>query len=344
MVFKASEIAQILQGEIVGDGNVEITGFAPADSAKTGDLTFAENEKFFEQATQSGASAILVDKDFKSDRKTLIKVKNVRIAFARALPLFYPEKRPEPGIHPTAVISKTAQISPTAYIGPQCVIGENVRIGNNSILEGLVYVGDNSVLGDDVRIFPNVTIYHNCKIGNRVRIHSGTVIGSDGFGYVQENGRHVKVLQIGNVVIEDDVELGANVAVDRAALGSTIIKKGTKVDNLVQIAHNVEIGEHCILVAQVGIAGSTKLGNYVTLAGQVGIAGHLTIGDGAILMAKSGLMHNVPAGEKWMGIPARPDHEMKRIFIAMQRLPELLKRVDELEKKVRELQTTNSEK
>jgi UDP-3-O-[3-hydroxymyristoyl] glucosamine N-acyltransferase len=341
MPFKASEIATFLGGEVIGDKEVVLTGFSSAESAKPGDLTFAEKEKFFEQAEKSGASAVLVDKDFKTDKKTLIKVKNVRVAFAKALTLFYPEKRPSPGIHPSAVISKTAQIAPSAYIGPNCVIGENVKIGANAILQGLVYIGDDTILGDDVWIFPNVTIYHNCKIGNRVRIHSGTVIGSDGFGYVQEDGRHIKVLQIGDVVIEDDVELGANVTVDRGALGSTIIRRGTKIDNLVQIAHNVEVGEHCILVAQVGIAGSTRLGNYVTLAGQVGVAGHLTIGDGAILAAKSGLMHNVPPGEKWMGIPAAPDHQMKRIFIAMQRLPELLKRVDELEKKVNELQNTS---
>ncbi|MCX7872654.1 MAG: UDP-3-O-(3-hydroxymyristoyl)glucosamine N-acyltransferase [Verrucomicrobiae bacterium] len=341
MQFKASEIARFLDGEVIGNSDITLSGFSSADAAKPGDLTFAEKEKFFKLAEQSGASAILVDQNFQSEKKTLIKVKNVRVAFAKMLSLFYPEKKPAPGIHPTVVVSKSANIAPTAYIGPHCVIGENVCIGENSVIHGLVYIGDNSILGNDVCIFPNVSIYHNCKIGNRVRIHSGTVIGSDGFGYVQENGRHLKVLQIGNVVIEDDVELGSNVTVDRGALGSTIIRKGTKVDNLVQIAHNVEIGEHCILVAQVGIAGSTKLGNYVTLAGQVGVAGHLTIGDGAILAAKSGLMHNVPPGEKWMGIPAQPDNQMKRIFISMQRLPDLLKRVDELEKKLVELQNAN---
>ncbi|MGB9603104.1 MAG: UDP-3-O-(3-hydroxymyristoyl)glucosamine N-acyltransferase, partial [Limisphaerales bacterium] len=318
-----------------------LTGFAAADRAKEGDLTFAEKEQFFQLAESGGASAILVDKDFHSDKKTLIRVQNVRIAYAKVIPIFYPEKKPEPGVHKFAQVSNNASVDPTAYIGPFCVVCDKAKIGPGVILYSNVYVGEGTVIDEQSVIFPNVTIYHNVKIGRMVRIHSGTVIGSDGFGYVFDGTQHLKIPQVGDVVIEDDVELGANVTVDRGALGSTIIRKGTKVDNLVQIAHNVEIGEHCILVAQVGIAGSSKLGNFVTLAGQVGIAGHLTIGDGAILMAKSGLMHNVPPGEKWMGIPAQPDKQMKRIFVSMQKLPELLQRVSELEAKISELELKN---
>jgi UDP-3-O-[3-hydroxymyristoyl] glucosamine N-acyltransferase len=196
------------------------------------------------------------------------------------------------------------------------------------------FVGDGSQIGADGNLFPNVTIYARTQLGDRVRIHSGTTIGSDGFGYVQDGGIQRKVPQIGNVIVGDDVEIGANVAVDRGALGSTVIGKGTKIDNLVQIAHNVQIGEHCIIVGQAGIAGSTKLGNYVVLAGQVGIGGHLKIGNQVIVAAKAGVMTNIPDGEKWIGTPACPDKEGKRQMIAMKLLPDYLKRVAELEKKL----------
>ncbi len=209
-----------------------------------------------------------------------------------------------------------------------------MKIGANSVLQGGNFVGDDSKLGDEVNLFPNVTIYPRTEIGHRVRIHAGTVIGSDGFGYVLDGGVHRKVPQIGNVVIGDDVEIGANVTIDRGALGSTVIGKGTKIDNLVQIAHNVEIGEHCIVIAQVGISGSTKLGKYVILAGQVGIAGHLKIGNQVTVAAQSGVMNDIPDGEKWFGAPAQPDKQTKRQIIAIQHLPELLKRVAELEKKL----------
>ena len=209
-----------------------------------------------------------------------------------------------------------------------------MKIGAHSVLQGGNFVGDDSKLGDDLNLFPNVTIYPRTEIGNRVRIHAGTVIGSDGFGYVLDNGVHRKVPQIGNVVIGDDVEIGANVTIDRGALGSTVIGKGTKIDNLVQIAHNVEIGEHCIVISQVGISGSTKLGKYVILAGQVGLAGHLKIGNQVTIAAQSGVMHDIPDGEKWFGYPAQPDKDIKRQIIAQRKLPDLFKRVAELEKKL----------
>jgi UDP-3-O-[3-hydroxymyristoyl] glucosamine N-acyltransferase len=190
------------------------------------------------------------------------------------------------------------------------------------------------VLGDGTNLFPNVTVYSRSQIGKRVRIHSSAVIGSDGFGYVFDSGFHRKVPQIGNVVIGDDVEIGSNTSVDRAALGSTIIGKGTKIDNLVQVGHNVELGDHCILCAQVGIAGSAKLGNYCVLGGQVGIAGHLKIGNQVSIGSKSGVMHNIPDGEAWLGIPAQPDKQAKRVMISVQRLPDLLKKVAEWEKKL----------
>src|ERR1035441_10080462 len=307
MTFTTAEIAKHLEGEVVGDAAATLKGFAHADHAKPGDLTFAENEDYFVRAEQSAATAIIADDRFKSARKILIRVPNARIAFAKAMALFFPERTYAAGIHPTAVIAASAKVDPSAHIGPHCVVVERVKIGARAVLQGGNFIGDDCKLGDDVNLFPNVTIYPHTEIGQRVRIHAGTVIGSDGFGYVQDGDIHRKVPQIGNVVIGDDVEIGANVTIDRGALGPTVIGKGTKIDNLVQIAHNVEIGEHCIVIAQVGISGSTKLGNYVILAGQVGIAGHLKIGNQVTVAAKSGVMHDIPDGEKWLGIPAQPD-------------------------------------
>jgi UDP-3-O-[3-hydroxymyristoyl] glucosamine N-acyltransferase len=334
MTFTAAEIAKHLQGEVEGNKSVVLTGFAPADRARPGDLTFAENADYFMRADQSAASAIIVDGAFVSARKILIRVPNARIAFAKVVALFYSEPVFPAGVHSTAVIAASAQVDSSAHIGPFCVIGDKARIGARSVLQGGNHVGADCQLGHEVNLFPNVTLYPCMEIGDRVRIHSGTVIGSDGFGYVQDAGIHRKVPQIGNVIIHDDVEIGANVTVDRGALGPTIIGKGTKIDNLVQIAHNVVIGEHCLVVSQAGIAGSTELGKNVILGGQVGLAGHLKIGNRVSVAAQSGVMHNIPDGEKWFGYPAQPDRKTKRVMIAIQQLPELVRRVAELEKKV----------
>jgi UDP-3-O-[3-hydroxymyristoyl] glucosamine N-acyltransferase len=334
MPFTTAEIAKQLQGEVLGDASTTLTGFAPADSAKPGDLTFAENEAYFARAEQSAATAIIADKRFSSAKKILIRVPDARIAFTKAVALFFPEPKFAAGIHPTAVIARSSQIDPTAHIGPHCVIGERVKIGVRTVLQAGVFVGDDSKLGDDANFFPNVTLYPRTQTGSRVRVHSGTVIGSDGFGYVFDAGIHRKVTQIGSTVIGDDVEIGAGCAIDRGALGATVIGKGTKIDNLVHIAHNVEIGEYCLICGQVGIAGSAKLGSYVILAGQVGIAGHLKLGNQVTVASKSGVMHDIPDGGKWLGMPAQPDKIFKRQVIALQRLPELLKRVAELERKL----------
>lgn len=310
-----------------------LKGFAPADRAQPGDLTFAENESYFARAEQSAAAAVIVDGTFSSTKKVLIRVPNARIAFAKVLPLFFPEAVFAAGVHPTAVVPPSAIVDPTAHIGPYCVLSEGVRVGARAVLQGGDFIGPKCVLGEDVNLFPNVTVYPGTEIGSRVRIHSGTVVGSDGFGYVQDAGVHRKVPQIGSVLIRDDVEIGANVTIDRGALGPTVIGRGTKIDNLVQIAHNVTIGEHCLVVAQAGIAGSSKLGNHVVLAGQVGIAGHLKIGNHVSVAAQSGVMRSIPDGEKWLWSPAQPDRQAKRQMIALQQLPDLLRRVNELEKR-----------
>jgi UDP-3-O-[3-hydroxymyristoyl] glucosamine N-acyltransferase len=333
MTFTAAKIAKHLQGEVLGDAGVPLTGFAPAETAKPGDLTFAENKNYFTRAEQSAATAIIADERFTSTRKILIRVADARVAFAKALALFFPEPKFAAGIHPTAIVAASAKIDATAYVGPYCVIGERVRVGARTVLQGGSFVGDDSQFGEDVNFFPNVTIYPRTEVGHRVRIHAGTVIGSDGYGYVQDRGIHRKVPQTGNVLIGDDVEIGANVTVDRGALGATVIGKGTKIDNLVQVAHNVEIGEHCLLIAQSAIAGSGKLGNYVVVAGQAGVGGHLKIGNGAQIGAQSAVLNDIPDGGKVWGIPAGPHQDVKRQMIATRKLPELLKRVSRLEKK-----------
>jgi len=262
------------------------------------------------------------------------------VAFAKVLSLFLRPAKFAPGIHPSAIITPSAQIDPSAHIGPLCVIGEKVHVGARSVLQGGDHIAAECVLGEDVQLFPNVTLYPRTQIGNRVGIHAGSVIGSDGFGYVFDAGIHRKIPQIGNVIIHDDVEIGASVTIDRGALGSTVIGKGTKIDNLVQIAHNVVIGEHCLICSHVGISGSTQLGNYVTLAGQVGLAGHLKIGNQATIAAQSGVMHDIPDGEKWFGYPAQPDRKTKRQIVALQQLPALLRRVAELENGLAEAKTS----
>ena len=334
MPFTTAEIAKLLAGEVLGDVNATLTGFAAADAAKPGDLTFAENEEFFAAAENSLATAVIADARFTSTKKIVIRVTQPRVAFAKAIAVFFPEPKLPAGIHSTAVVAKSAQVDPTVHIGPHCLVGERVKLGANVVLQSGNSVGNDAVLGDDVNLFPNVTIYPRTQIGKRVRIHAGAVIGSDGFGYVLDGGIHRKVLQIGNVVIGDDVEIGANVTVDRGALGSTVIGKGTKIDNLVQVAHNVQIGEHCIIISQVGIAGSTKIGNYVILAGQAGLAGHLKIGNQAIVAAQAGVMLDIPDGGKWLGSPAQPDKEFKRQVVALRRLPDLLKKISAWEKKL----------
>jgi UDP-3-O-[3-hydroxymyristoyl] glucosamine N-acyltransferase len=333
MSFTAAEIAKHLQGEVLGEGRTVLQTISPVNRAQPGDLTFAENDEFFSQAEQSGASAIIVSgTSTSSTGKVLIRVKDARVAFARALALYFPETTPPPGIHPSAIIAASAQLDATAYVGPNCVIGERVRLGTGVVLHAGDFVGDDCKLGDKTVLFPNVTLYPRTEVGQRVRIHAGTVIGTDGFGYVLDGGERVKVPQVGNVILGDDVEIGSNTTIDRGALGPTVIGRGTKIDNLVQIGHNVQIGEHCIVISQVGVAGSCKLGDYVILAGQVGLSGHLNIGSKATVAAQSGVMHNIPDGQTWLGSPAQPDKQTKRQMIAIQHLPELLRRVTKIEK------------
>jgi len=337
MSFTVAQIAEKIRGEVIGNGDTPLTGFASADNARSGDLTFAEKEEYFMAAEASPATAILVSGPFVSASKPVIRVSNARVAMARLLPVFFPPDEAPLGIHPSASIAPTAQIDPTAHIGPGCVIGPRVKLGARSVLMGGNHIGRDCQIGDDVCLFPNVVVYARSQIGHRVAIHAGTVIGADGYGYVLDEGKHRKVLQVGNVVIHDDVEIGANSAIDRGALGSTVIGQGTKIDNLVHVAHNVVIGRHCLVMGQVGFAGSTRLGDYCVIASQSGIAGHLKLGHQAMVGAKSGVMRDVPDKGTVLGIPAAPDKQAKRQFIAIQHLPEMIHRMRDLEKQVAEL-------
>jgi UDP-3-O-[3-hydroxymyristoyl] glucosamine N-acyltransferase len=343
MTITAAQIAEQLRGEVLGDGSVQLTGFAPADCARAGDLAFAETETHFAAAEQSQAAAILVPETFTSTKKVLIRVKNARVAMARVLPVFFPPDQTKPGIHPDAVIDASAQIDATAHIGPDCVVGPRTRIGARSALLGGNHIGRDCQIGDDVCLFPNVVVYARSQIGHRVSIHAGTVIGSDGYSYVFDEGRHRKVLQAGDVIIHDDVEIGANAAIDRGALGSTIIGQGTKIDNLVHVAHNVVMGRHCLVMGQAGFAGSTRLGDYCVIASQSGIAGHLKLGNQAVVGAKSGVMRDIPDGGVVLGIPAAPGKQAKRQMVALQFLPDLIHRLRKLEQQVEQLRAKAGE-
>ena len=341
MSITAAQIASLLQAEIEGDGSVSISGFSAADTAKAGDLTFADKERHFRAAENSEAAAILVAGPFASERKTLIRVADPRVAMARLLPHFFPPDQHTPGIHPTAAVAASAHIDPTAHIGPHVAIGENARIGARTVLLGGNHIGHNCHIGDDACLHPNVVVCPGCRIGHRVILQPGVIIGGDGYGFVLDGADFRKVLQVGNVVVEDDVEIGANSTVDRAAFGSTVIGRGTKIDNLVHIAHNVRLGHNAIVMGQAGIAGSTSVGSYTVVASQAGIAGHLKIGNNVHIGAKSGLMRDVPDGSKILGVPAVPDKQTKRQWLAVQQLPDLLKRVRQLEKQLATLQKSD---
>jgi UDP-3-O-[3-hydroxymyristoyl] glucosamine N-acyltransferase len=334
MTYTAAWIAEQLRGELIGDGSVALNGFSAVDQARPGDLTFAEKSAHFAAAEASAASAILVSGNFTSASKVTIRVPNARIAAAKILPMFFPPPTFDPGIHVSADVASTATVDATAYVGPGCVIGPGAVIGARTALLGGNHVGSDCRIGDDVRLFPNVVIYDRTQIGHRVAIHAGTVIGSDGYGYVFDEGRHRKMLQVGIVIIEDDVEIGANSAIDRAAFGTTVIGAGTKIDNLVHVAHNVVFGKHCLIMGQCGFAGSTTFGDYCVIASQSGVNGHIKIGHQVTVGAKSGVTRSIDDGQTVLGFPAVPDKQAKRQWIALEQLPDLLVRMRELERQV----------
>ena len=329
-----AEIARLLKGEVEGDGETVISGIAGISEAGPGELTFLDAPQYLSFLETTEASAVIVDAKTSAPGKTIIRVAQPRLAFTRAMRIFYPLVAPcPPGIHPTAVVGRNSRLGQDVSIGAHAVIGDEVEIGDGAKIFPLVSIGNRTRIGSDTVIYSNVTIREGTEIGRDVIIHSGTVIGSDGFGYAQDGKEHLKIPQAGTVIIEDQVEIGANVTIDRAALGATRIGRGTKIDNLVQIAHNVVIGPDTLLIAQVGISGSTRIGANVILAGQVGVAGHIEIGDGAIVAAQSGVSKSVRPQTLMFGTPARLLKKARQIEACISRLPDLFKRVHRLEKK-----------
>lgn len=331
------ELAEAVKGHLTGDGDVEIGGVASIKDAEQGDIVFAENPRFLHEAARSRASAVVAFLDAVTPDKPLIRVENPRFAFAQILDLFAVRLAPPVGVHPTAVVGRDCVIPETASVGPFVHIGDRTVLGERCIILAGCVIGEDVVLGDDCILYPNVVLYPNTVLHNRVIIHAGAIVGSDGFGYVRIGGRLHKVPHVGNVVLHDDVEIGSGTTIDRAKTGSTVIGPRTKIDNLVQVAHNVTIGADTVIAAQAGIAGSVVIGNAVTIAGQVGIKDHTTVGDGAVLLGQSGIWGNVEPGAVVSGNPARPHRERVRQEAAFNRGPEVIKRLKDLEDENRTL-------
>jgi UDP-3-O-[3-hydroxymyristoyl] glucosamine N-acyltransferase len=345
--MRLSEIARLVDGEVAGDGGIAITGVAKIEDAQPGDITFLANLKYKKYVTTTSATAIFVLPDFAlgefSARRSLhfIKVADPYTAFLQMVDQFHPPSPPPaPGIHPTAIIAKTATIGSGTSVGAHVVVGEQSVIGSGVILHAGTVISDRVHVGDHTIIYPNVTIYEGCKIGKHVIIHASTTIGGDGFGFSHNaDGTYEKIPQRGIVVIEDDVEIGANCTIDRATLGETLIKRGAKLDNLIQVAHNVVIGEHTVIAAQTGISGSTHVGSNCAIGGQVGLSGHLRIADRTTLGAKSGIPKSITEpGQVHFGYPAFEIHETLKIQAATRQLPGLLVEVRNLQKRIEELE------
>lgn len=358
------EIASLLGAQLVGDASTLITGVAGLESAAPGTISFVDSEKRLFDALSSPASALIAPESMRDalqhalqhhpqpsgtrrsrkGQKPIVLTGNARLAFAKVLEYMQPTLLPEKGVHPTAVIEADAYLGENVTIREGCYVGHHVHIDEGAILYPHVVVGDGAQIGRDTVLLPSVVIAHHVHIGKRVRIHSGSVIGGDGFGYVFDGEKHQKVPQVGTVIIEDDVEIGSNVCIDRATMGATRIGEGTKIDNLVQIAHNCQIGKNCILCGQVGLSGSVVVEDNVMMAGQAGLRDHVKIGKGAILGAKAGIMGDVGAGEFVLGAPAVPQREYMRTEAASRKLPEMARQLRRLERMIEEMQAKLDER
>lgn len=342
MKCTVAELAAKLGADFEGDGAAELVGLAGVRDAERGDLSFVSNPKYAAAVASTKASALIVRRDWSASAPcALIRVEDPDRAFAEAAVWFLPAPvQPQPGIHPSAVVAETALLGEAVHVGPCCVIEPGARIGDRVVLGAGCYVGHDCEIGADTRLYPHVSLRERVRLGARVIVHNGTVIGSDGFGYtVDAKGVRTKIPQVGTVVVGDDVEIGANVAIDRARFGKTRIGRGVKIDNLVQIAHNVVIGDHAVIVGQVGISGSTVIGARAVLAGQAGVSGHLVIGEGAIVGAQAGVTKDVPAGIFVSGYPAAPHDKAMKTLAHLQRLPELKERVAAAEKRLDRLES-----
>ncbi|MFM6976925.1 MAG: UDP-3-O-(3-hydroxymyristoyl)glucosamine N-acyltransferase [Sphingobacteriaceae bacterium] len=342
MQFTAQQIGQLLNGTIEGNPEVAVSDLAKIEEAKTGSLSFLANPKYEPFLYNTQASIVIINESLVLAQPvscTLIRVKDAYSAFSVLLEMYNSARLDKKGIEEPSFIHPTAKIGKNVYIGAFTYIGANAQVGDNSKIYPLSYIGDNAIVGQDCSLFAGVKVYFDCVLGNRVIIHSGTVIGSDGFGFAPlADGSYTKVSQIGNVIIKDDVEIGSNSSIDRATMGSTVINKGAKLDNLVQIAHNVEIGANTVVASQTGISGSAKVGENVVLGGQVGVVGHITIAKGSQFAAKAGVNRNITEeGKKWGGVPVTSVHNNQRSQVVYQRLPDLERRLEELEKLIKNM-------
>jgi len=346
MSISLYDIANLVEGVVIGDDSIKISSLSPIDNIIPGTLVFAEGEVNIKLAEASEAAVILVNKSTSISKKPLIQVPHPYKAFITLLHHFNPSKKTVPGIHPTAVIGEGVQLGEHVFIGPYVVIESGCIIGNHSILKSHIHLGHDVIIGNNTTIHPHVTIYDNTQIGSRVTVHASTVIGSDGFGYTFVDGQHLKVPHVGHVIIEDDVEIGANTAIDRATMGATVIGEGTKIDNLVQVAHSVKLGKHNILCGFTGIAGSTTTGNHVIFAANVGVSDHVRIDDGVVLGARAGVPPNkhLQAGHIYLGSPARPREIALKHELAVNRIPLMRKNIKTLMEQIALLNKKLSDK
>ncbi len=324
MAFTVQELATLVHGELVGDGTQSISCARPLSDAHAGDITFIEDERYLSKFYASGAAAAVVSLSIPVNGKTMVRVKEPLMAFIDIVQKLHPKPVAAfEGVHPKAQVHPSVYLPPDVAVGPFAVIGEGSMIGRRTYIHAGVIVGSHCRLGEDVVLHPNVVLYDGCVVGDRAIVHANSVIGADGFGYRLVQGKHVKVPQLGIVEIAEDVEIGACTTIDRATFGATRIGQGTKIDNLVMVGHNCQIGRHNLFVSQVGIAGSVTTGDYVVMAGQVGIADHLHIGDRSLLGAKAGVHKDVAADQRMLGAPATPDKEQMRIMMTLEKLPEI---------------------
>lgn len=344
MEFTAKQIADFIGGKVEGNNNATVDTFAKIEEGKNGAISFLSNPKYTHFIYDTESSIVLVNDDLRLERPvkaTLIRVKNAYESVAKLLQLYASMLPKKKGIDECAYVSPKATVGKDAYVGAFACIGDGAKIGDSVQIYPHAVIGDNVTIGDGSIVYPNVTIYEGCRIGQRVTIHAGTVIGADGFGFAPNAEGYDKIPQIGIVIIEDDVEIGANTCVDRSTMGATVIHKGVKLDNLIQVAHNVEIGENTVMSAQVGIAGSTKVGAWCMFGGQVGLAGHITIGDKTFLGAQSGVPGNIKGNETLIGTPPMKPKDYFRSQAIFRRLPEMYKQMAEMQKKIEELKKSH---
>ena len=336
MKFSLEDLAKLVEGTVYGDGSISIEEARSLDQGAEHAISFAIGD-YREFAKDSKAGALLVDAKIEDCTIPQIVVSNAKAAFAKLLEVFHPPVVFPEGIHETAIIGKNVTIGENVKIGPYCVVYDNAIIGNNVTLHAYVYIGHNVRIGEGTTIYASSVVHENCILGKRVVLRANAVVGGEGFGFATENGKHTHIPQVGNVILEDDVEVGSCSCIDNATMGSTLVRRGTKIDNLVHLGHNVEIGEDCFLIAQVGIAGSTKCGNHVIFAGQTGCTGHITIGDNVTFAGKTGITGNVPSNGLYAGFPMRPHKEWLKLAAYESRLPDVVKQVKALEKELAQL-------